>query len=68
MTRIEKLLFSRRDAQEEISFCWSPFPEERLDGNDVICEEGVTFLHDETRRYRADASKYTGEIAFANIY
>lgn len=58
MTRIEKLM-SRRDAQEKISFCWSPFPEERLDGNDVINEV--------TRRYRADAS-YNGEIAFANIY
>ena len=67
MTRIEKL-FSRRDAQEEISFCWSPFPEERFNGNDVINEGEVTFHHDETRRCRADASKYTGEIAFANIY
>ena len=62
MTRIEKLLFSRRDAQE-ISFCWSPFPEERLDENDAIHEGEVTFLHDETRRYR-----HTGEIAFANMY
>lgn len=68
MTRIEKLLFSRRHAQEEISFCWSPFPEERFDGNDVIREGEVAFLDDETRRCRADASRYTGEIAFANIY
>lgn len=59
MTRLEKLLISRRHAQEEISFCWSPFPEEKLDGNDVFKE--VTFHHD-----RADAS-YNGEIAFANI-
>ena len=52
MTRIEKLLFSRRHAQET-SFCWSPFPEERLNGNDdVIHEEEVAFLHDETRRCR----------------
>ena len=51
MTRIEKL-FSRRDAQEEISLCWSPFPEERFNGNDVVINEGeVTFHHDETRRY-----------------
>ena len=62
MTRIEKL-FSRRHAQEEISFCWSPFPEERLGGNDVIREVEVPVIHDEARRYRADASKYT----FANI-
>ena len=68
MTRLEKLLISRRHAQEEISFCWSPFPEERLDGNDVIHEDEVAFFHGETRRCRADASKYTGEIAFANIY
>ena len=67
MTRIEKL-FSRRGVQEEISFCWSPFPEERFDGNDAIHEEEVIFLHDETRRYRADTSKYISEIAFANIY
>lgn len=66
MTRIEKLF--RRDAQEEISFCWSPFPEERLVGNDVIREGEVTFFNDETPRCRADASKYNGEIAFANIY
>ena len=66
MTRIEKLLFSRRDAREEISFCWSPFP--GLDGNDAIHEDEVAFFHDETRRCRADAYKYTGEIAFANIY
>ena len=65
MTRIEKL-FSRRDAQE-ISFCWSPFPEEKLDGN-VIHEDEVAFFHGETRSCRADASKYTGEIAIANIY
>ena len=51
MTRIEKLFSSsRRDAQEEISFCWSPFPEERF----VLNEVEVPFLHDETRRYRAD--------------
>ena len=62
MTRLEKLLISRRHAQEEISFCWSPFH------NDVIHEDEVAFLHGETRRCRADASKYTGEIAFANIY
>ena len=71
MTRLEKLLISRRHTQEEISFCWSPFPEERLDENDVINEGEVAFFHDETRRCRADASKYTkytGEIAFANIY
>lgn len=69
MTRLEKLLISRRHAQEETSFCWSPFPEERLDGNDVI-HEGVAFFHDETRRHRADASKskYNGGISFANIY
>ena len=60
MTRLEKLLISRRHAQEEISFCWSPFPEERFNGNDVIKGE-VTFHHDETRRYRADAS-YNGGI------
>ena len=52
----------RRDAQEEISFCWSPFPEERF----VLNEVEVPFIHDETRRYRADA-KYNGGIAFANI-
>lgn len=63
MTRLEKLLISRRHAQG-ISFCWSPFPEERFNGNDVINEGEVTFQHDETRRCRADASKYT----FANIY
>ena len=68
MTRLEKLLISRRHAQEEISFCWSPFPEERLDENDVIHEGEVALFHDETRRYRADASKYTGEISFASIY
>ena len=54
MTRVEKLLISRRHAKEETSFCWSPFPEN---------DEEVSF-HDETRRYRADASKYT----FTNIY
>lgn len=60
MTRLEKLLISRRHAQEEIRFYWFPFPEERIDGND---DEGeVAFFHDETRR-----CKYTGEIAFANI-
>lgn len=58
MTMVEKI-FSRRD--EEISFCWSPFPEERIN------EVEVPFLRDETRR-RADASKYNGGIAFANIY
>lgn len=52
MTRIEKLF--RRDAQEEISFCWSPFPEEKV----MIHEVEVPFLHD--GRYRADASKYNG--------
>ena len=67
MTRLEKLLISRRHAQG-ISFCWSPFPEERLDGNDVIHEGEVAFFHDETRRCRADASKYNSEITFANIY
>ena len=41
----------RRDAQEEISFCWSPFPEERF----VLNEVEVPFIHDETRRYRDDA-------------
>lgn len=61
MTRIEELI-SRRDAQ--VNFCWSPFPEERLNGNDVN-EGEVTFHHD--GRYRADA-KYNGGIAFANIY
>ena len=68
MTRIEKL-FSRR--AQEVSFCWSPFPEERLDGidgNDVIEGEVAFFHDDETRRCRADPYKYTGEIAFANIY
>lgn len=60
MTMVEKI-FSRRD--EEISFCWSPFP----DGNDVINEVEVPF-HDETRRYRYRADKYNGGIAFANIY
>ena len=49
MTRIEKLF--RRDAQE-ISFCWSPFPEEKLDREDEVA------FHGETRRCRADASKY----------
>lgn len=54
MTRIEKLFSSsRRDAQEEISFHWSPFPEERIN------EVEVPFLRDETRR-RADSSKYNG--------
>ena len=62
MIRLEKLLISRRH-----SFCWSPFPEEKLDGN-VIHEDEVAFFHGETRSCRADASKYTGEIAFANIY
>ena len=55
MTRLEKLLISRRHAQEEISFCWSPFPEEKLDGNDVIHEDEVAFFHGETRSCRADA-------------
>lgn len=58
MTRLEKLLISRRHAQE-ISFGWSPFPEERC----VIREVEVPFLDYEARRCRADASKYNGEIA-----
>lgn len=68
MTKIEELLVSRGHAPKGSKFTWFPFPDESLDGNDVIYEGEVTFPNGETHRCRADKSQYTGEITFTNVY